>query len=85
MSGDGCSSTCVVECGFDCGTAEPSVCESTCGDGYPASDEICDDGNSEDADGCSNICSLEQGWDCDIGTFDGDRVCGRLVVGACAA
>jgi large repetitive protein len=33
-SGDGCASTCKVECGFDCVTAEPSVCESTCGDGF---------------------------------------------------
>ena len=78
MSGDGCSSTCVVECGFDCGTAEPSVCESTCGDGYLASDEICDDGNSDDADGCSSTCSEEPGYQCDAPIECGASACVQL-------
>ena len=74
-SNDGCSSTCTVECGFDCGTAEPSVCESTCGDGYLASDELCDDGNADDNDGCSSTCSVEPGYQCDPPAGCGASTC----------
>jgi cysteine-rich repeat protein len=35
-----------------------------CGDGLPAAEEACDDGNLIDGDGCSSICSIEEGWDC---------------------
>ena len=31
--GDGCSASCTTEHGFGCGTSEPSLCASTCGDG----------------------------------------------------
>ena len=63
QNGDGCSSTCSVECGFDCSSA-PSVCSSSCGDGKQASDELCDDGNTVNGDGCSRTCSKEYGWKC---------------------
>jgi len=54
--GDGCSSTCTVECGFKCSwgstsarasnESAPDVCLSTCGDGLRATNEDCDDCNS---------------------------------------
>jgi len=62
VDGDGCSSSCSVECGFTCTSAQPSVCESSCDDGVKASSEACDDGNSVDGDGCSSTCSIEPGW-----------------------
>ena len=71
QNGDGCSSTCSVECGFDCGSAQPSVCLSSCGDGKQASDELCDDGNTVTGDGCSSTCSFEPGWECST------RTCGK--------
>ena len=65
MAGDGCSSTCTVECGFNCGDAVPSNCASTCGDGRKASDEACDDGNVAQFDGCGADCSMiEDNWLC---------------------
>ena len=62
-SGDGCSSTCRIETGFQC-TGAPSVCTSTCGDGILASNEACDDGNRVDGDGCSASCAIESGYSC---------------------
>jgi len=61
--GDGCSAACAVENGYDC-TGEPSVCVSTCGDGFVAADEGCDDGDTVDGDGCSAACEEEWGYDC---------------------
>jgi cysteine-rich repeat protein len=46
VSGDGCNSECVLECG------------NKVIDGQ----ETCDDGNTIDGDGCSSICSLEPGF-----------------------
>eukprot|EP00163_Fabomonas_tropica_P022558 TRINITY_DN3931_c0_g2_i1.p1 TRINITY_DN3931_c0_g2~~TRINITY_DN3931_c0_g2_i1.p1 ORF type:complete len:1617 (+),score=367.48 TRINITY_DN3931_c0_g2_i1:65-4915(+) len=65
-SGDGCSSTCKVECGFKCteDSALRSTCTSTCGDGVKAADEQCDDGNKVDGDGCSSTCTAETGYTC---------------------
>src|SRR5690606_34978617 len=58
--GDGCSTSCRVEPGYDCGAAEPSVCVSTCGDGVVASgDETCDDSNTMAGDGCGATCRIE--------------------------
>ena len=62
--GDGCSATCTVEHGFDCGTTFPSVCASICGDALVASDEECDDDGTADGDGCDFECNEEPGWDC---------------------
>ena len=45
-TGDGCNANCEVEEGFYC-TEEPSLCQSLCGDDIVASDEECDDGNTE--------------------------------------
>jgi cysteine-rich repeat protein len=62
---DGCSSTCVVECGYECtgGTTESrDYCDTVCGDGMLAGDEECDDGNSAPGDGCSSSCALEPDW-----------------------
>jgi len=39
--------------------ADSSVCGSSCGDGLPASDEACDDGNLIDGDGCSILCEID--------------------------
>jgi cysteine-rich repeat protein len=41
IDGDGCSSTCQEEVGFDC-AGSPSTCVSTCGDGVASSIEACD-------------------------------------------
>ena len=73
---DGCSATCVVECGFDCGLAEPSVCTSTGGDGVlVAPNEACDDGNTNKDDGCSSSCTIEPGYLCSDPTGCGASSC----------
>jgi fibro-slime domain-containing protein len=69
-SGDGCSSTCTLECGWECPPG--TLCRAAkCGDGLVAGDEQCDDGNTTNGDGCSSICTLEskpasvpEGWVC---------------------
>jgi len=58
-SGDGCSSTCVVETGYAC-TGEPSVCLSgACGDSILQIGEQCDNGDTNNGDGCSSTCQRE--------------------------
>jgi cysteine-rich repeat protein len=48
-SGDGCSATCMSECG----------------NGIVSSMEECDDGNKQNFDGCSSTCTIEPGlYDC---------------------
>lgn len=42
-------------------TCEPIVC----GDGIVATEEACDDGNTDSADGCSSTCTIEEGFACD--------------------
>ena len=65
VSDDGCSSTCTVECGYTCSTAEPNVCSTTCGDAILAGNEACDDGNSVSGDGCSGDClAVQVGYSC---------------------
>ena len=61
-TGDGCSSQCHIESGFDCNiNAAPTFCiEKTCGDGVRVSGEDCDNRN---APGCSN-CLIVQGFTC---------------------
>jgi cysteine-rich repeat protein len=57
IDGDGCSMTCAVEPGWDCGVAQPSVCDAICGDGITiAGEEECDDMNAIDTDGCTTQC-----------------------------
>ncbi len=60
--GDGCSSTCIVESGFDC-TGEPSACTPICGNGVDDVGEQCDDGNAAAADGCT-FCIVDNGYQC---------------------
>jgi len=66
---DGCSSTCTVECGYNCSAAEPNMCTTTCGDSVKAGIEVCDDGGA--AGGCEDDCNgVQTGWQCT------DEVCG---------
>ena len=53
-NGDGCSSKCLVEPGYLCNTAVPSVCTLSCGNGVVTFGEQCDDGNTVAGDGCTN-------------------------------
>lgn len=63
--GDGCSSTCQIEAGFNCTPANASVCTPICGDGLLKGNETCDDNNTLYGDGCSANCSnVESGFDC---------------------
>lgn len=64
-AGDGCSSGCTVEHGWDC-TGTPSYCTTTCGDGVIAAGvEQCDqEGAPVSYDGCSATCQSEVGWLC---------------------
>jgi cysteine-rich repeat protein len=56
--GDGCSSGCAVEPGWNC-QGTPSVCTAICGDGLAVGPEQCDDGNTLAGDGCSPSCAFE--------------------------
>jgi cysteine-rich repeat protein len=59
-SGDGCNSTCGVDCGYSCSAGDASNCTVTsCGDGKRAGSELCDDNNTASGDGCSAICTVE--------------------------
>ncbi len=83
-SGDGCSSTCSVECGFECagGSATtPDECHTSCGDGIVADLEQCDDGDAENGDGCSSTCAIETDWDCVRTTACGMSNCLIVVCG----
>lgn len=65
--GDGCSSECTVENGWDCssGTCVLKPAPETCGDGVVEGDEVCDDGNTENGDGCAANCLVvETGYAC---------------------
>ena len=69
-SGDGCSSECRIEDGWNCETPgaaceKTNIAEAVCGDGIVADYEECDDGNAEADDGCSSNCALETGWQCE--------------------
>ena len=74
--GDGCSSECTVETGWQCWGwwCGESQCDSICGDGLVIGSEECDDGNWWSYDGCSGSCQVECGWTCDGGECTG--VCG---------
>ena len=67
MAEDGCSPTCVVECGYECtgGTSTSAdECTSVCGDGIKTASEECDDNNSNNNDGCDSACFIEAGYTC---------------------
>ncbi len=55
-AGDGCSSLCKIETGWNC-TGTPSDCDLICGDGLKLLNEDCDDGNANDGLGCKVDCS----------------------------
>ena len=63
VSGDGCSSTCQIEAGYECtgSVGSISTCQLSCGDGVLQTSlgEICDDGNHVNGDGCSSTCQVE--------------------------
>ena len=67
-AGDGCSTTCTAEAGFDCNTASPTVCTAVCGDGMRVGAESaangCDDSNTTAGDGCGATCLVESGFSC---------------------
>jgi len=67
-AGDGCDTSCAVETGFTCDTADPSVCTAICGDGLVLGAEAgatgCDDGNTTVGDGCNASCAVETGFSC---------------------
>lgn len=67
VSGDGCSTTCLVEDGFTCvgKVGGLSSCsDGGCGNGVLSLREGCDDGNVTGGDGCSATCAVEIGWSC---------------------
>ena len=59
--GDGCSSVCYRETGYECPMAGSSCIKTggKCGDGVLDPGEQCDDGNRREGDGCSSICEKE--------------------------
>jgi cysteine-rich repeat protein len=56
LPGDGCSTSCSTEPGWDCGGL---ICVTRCGDQIQAGQEACDDGNTDNGDGCSSTCTVE--------------------------
>jgi cysteine-rich repeat protein len=67
VDGDGCSSICVVEPGYQCsaGSAnKPDKCSPEAGDGRVVGFEECDDSNLVDGDGCSSKLTVEPSWSC---------------------
>lgn len=75
VSGDGCSSVCVIEKYFECDNSDsPSKCKPICGDGVfiGLGGEECDNGMIDkygnivnpDGNGCSSKCKIEAGWWC---------------------
>ncbi|MBN2015545.1 DUF4215 domain-containing protein [Candidatus Dojkabacteria bacterium] len=79
--GDGCSSVCTIESGWNC-SSEPSSCTEICGDGIVVGTEECDDGGTLNGDGCSSTCTNETGWDCggepSVCTMQNGMVCDTL-------
>lgn len=59
VSGDGCSSICIIESGFQCPIPGTPCTASTCGNGIKEGAERCDDGNTNPYDGCSPTCQRE--------------------------
>ncbi|CAK78000.1 unnamed protein product (macronuclear) [Paramecium tetraurelia] len=54
--------TCISSAGY---TIIDNQCISLCGDGIRTTEELCDDGNTENGDGCSSFCTVEDGYICD--------------------
>ena len=73
VSGDGCSSTCMIESGYKCLNGPAAgPCTSggsgsvvpVCGNGIVQGTELCDDGNTTSGDGCNSTCQIEIGYKC---------------------
>jgi fibro-slime domain-containing protein len=78
LNGDGCSSTCKLEIGFQC-SGNPSTCSlTTCGNGVQEGAETCEDGNTMPFDGCSTICQAEP--ICPVGSTGCTSSCGDGMV-----
>lgn len=85
VDGDGCSSSCELEPGWDC--YDDGCVAAECGDGILAGDEACDDGNRLAGDGCNFSCRREPGYvcvtpgapcretQCGDGAVEGDESC----------
>jgi fibro-slime domain-containing protein len=58
-NGDGCTSGCKLETGFQCPVPGSPCIPSTCGNGVQEGLEQCDDGNQRPYDGCSPDCTRE--------------------------
>ncbi|HEY4160031.1 MAG TPA: SUMF1/EgtB/PvdO family nonheme iron enzyme, partial [Polyangiaceae bacterium] len=83
-SGDGCSSTCRFESGWDCEQGEPTVCLAICGDGVLVGPEAksggCDDKNKQSGDGCDAACRVETGYACSGKPSTCAKTCGNGTV-----
>ena len=82
-SGDGWSSACLVETGFQCSGGTPTTRDTwhdIWGDGIIVykTGTNCDDGNIISDDGCSSICSVERGWDCTGGSISSPDHCSTI-------
>ncbi|CDW82935.1 UNKNOWN [Stylonychia lemnae] len=80
-SGDGCSSTCLVEAGFYCvggSKYTKDKCQETCGDGKNYGTKACDDGNLVNGDGCHSDCTIEIGYSCSGGTTTTADTCSEV-------
>ena len=64
-SGDGCSSACLVETGYDCGTGTPSPCVTVCGDNIVVGTEECDHG-AGGSPSCTSSCTAVTGVSCTL-------------------
>ena len=74
ISGDGWSSTCIVESGHSWtggSSTTKDTCSEYCGDGTRISTfyTYCDDGNLSGGDGWNTSCGIEIGWSCADGTL----------------
>jgi len=70
-NGDGCSTTCTIEVGFECSNGDlsrPSECWEICGDGLNYGFWECDDSNTKAWDGCDESCWVEYGHVCTGGS-----------------
>ena len=77
--GDGCSSTCGVEAGWQCSVETPSLCREICSDGIVVGEEGCDDNNLFVGDGCNDSCRVEKGYTCSGSGADSCDLCGNGV------
>jgi fibro-slime domain-containing protein len=80
-AGDGCSSSCVIENGYNCpNVGKPCISLTKCGDRVVNGQETCDDGNTKAKDGCSATCQVEAGWSCSAGQRCVAKECGDGII-----